>query len=252
MIRLEHRGAVAVATLCRAEKRNALTPEMLRDLAEAATSLREAPSPVDGEKSRALVLAGEGPVFCSGFDLSLCRDDELAMAALLTSLSHAARALRRLPIPVVCAAGGGAVAGGCALAAACDFVITDERAKMGYPVVRLGVSPVVSLPMLEPRVGWGRSRERMLDPETVNGAEAVRIGLAHECVPTPEAARGRAIEVAEMFAKKPPHGLATTKRWLNEIDGSDDDARADAALAVSLSLAGGAEERERLEAMWRR
>jgi methylglutaconyl-CoA hydratase len=250
MIRLEHRGPIALATLCRAEKRNALTPEMLRDLSDAASSLREAPP--TGEKARALALTGDGPVFCAGFDLSLCRDDPQVMAALLTALSQACRALRRLPIPVVCAAAGAAVAGGCALASACDLVVTDEGARLGYPVVRLGVSPAVSGPMFAARVGWGRARERMLDPETVSGAEAVRIGLAHECVPTADAAKDRAIQMAQMFAQKPPHGLAATKRWLNELDGTDRDDVNDAALGASLALAGGAEERERLAAMWRR
>lgn len=250
MIRLEHRANLAVVSLSRPEKRNALTPGMLTDLIIAVQGLRE---PALGtERARALVLMGDGPAFCAGFDLSLCRDDDQALAALLTGLSQASRAIRRLPIPVVCAASGAAVAGGCALAAACDIVVTDEAARLGYPVTRLGVSPAVSGPAMFARVGPGRTRERFLDPETISGAEAVRIGLAHELVATPESAKDRAVEIAEQLAKKPPHALAVTKRWLNELDGSDEDHAHDTALGASLALAGGDEARERLAAIWRK
>lgn len=254
MIRLEHRasggGGLAVVSLSRPEKRNALTPGMLTDLIIAVQGLRE--PPLGTERARALVLMGDGPAFCAGFDLSLCRDDDQALAALLSGLSQASRAIRRLPIPVVCAASGAAVAGGCALAAACDIVVTDEAARLGYPVTRLGVSPAVSGPAMFARVGPGRTRERFLDPETVSGAEAVRIGLAHELVATPESAKDRAVEIAEQLAKKPPHALAVTKRWLNELDGSDEDHAHDTALGASLALAGGDEARERLAAIWRK
>lgn len=250
MIRLERRAAIAHITLSRPEKRNALTPPMLADLALAVGSLREPPP--GKERARAVVLAGDGPAFCAGFDLSLCQDDPQAMGALLTGLAHAARAIRRLPIPVVCAAAGGAIAGGCALAAACDIVVTDQTARLGYPVVRLGVSPAVSGPAMFARVGPGRTRERYLDPETISGAEALRIGLAHELVPTPESAKDRAAEIAEQLARKPPHALAVTKRWLNELDNSEDERLHETSLQTSLALAGSEEEQSRLAAVWKK
>ena len=66
MIRVERRGAIAALILARPERRNALTPEMLSELAAAITRL--------GESAGCVLLCGEGPVFCSGFDLSACRD----------------------------------------------------------------------------------------------------------------------------------------------------------------------------------
>ncbi len=250
MVLLEHRGGVAVVTLSRPEKRNALTPAMLTDLALAVQSLREAAPGT--EHARALVIQGEGPVFCAGFDLSMCRDDPGAIGAMLTGLSKAGRAVRRLPMPVICAAGGGAIAGGCALAASCDILVTDPGAKLGYPVVRLGVSPAVSGPMLAAQIGAGRARERMLDPETIGGEEALRIGLAHHLAPDADAVKALAMEIAQAMAAKPPHALAATKRWLNELDGSDRDNRHAGALGASLALAGGDEEQERLAAIWRK
>jgi len=234
-------------TLERPEKRNALTPEMLHDV----TALAEAHDR-DTPGVRAILLTGAGESFCAGFDLSLCKEDKKAMADLLRGLSRAIRALRRAPVPVVCAAHGAAIAGGCALLGGADVVVTHADAKFGYPVVRLGVSPVVSAPMFRQAVGGGGARRRMLDPSLFTGAEALVEGLAHECAADAGAALARAGEIAAAMAAKPPHALRVTKAWMNEVDGSDDDAAMDAALAESLALAGGAEERERLEAMWRK
>ena len=253
MIRIEHipvdgddRRTVAVVTIDRQEKRNALTPDLLENIASVAKLVHA------GEgKAHAVVLAGAGPTFCSGFDLSLCKNDPLAMADLLTRLSHAVRALRNLTVPVVAAAHRGAIAGGCALLAGCDFVITDAQAMLGYPVVRLGVSPAVSSTTLRLTIGDGRTRERLLDPELITGAEATRIGLAHECVETPEEVLPRAIELATYLARKPHHAIVATKRWLNEIDGSNNNQLHEAALRASLALAGGDEERQRLQAIWK-
>jgi len=253
MIRVEHipvdgddRRTVAMVTIDRQEKRNALTPGLLDNIANVATLVRAG----DG-KAHAIVLAGADPTFCSGFDLALCKNDPLAMGDLLTRLSAAVRALRNCTVPVVAAAQRGAIAGGCALLAGCDFVVTDANAKLGYPVVRLGVSPAVSSTTLRLTIGDGHTRERLLDPELITGAEAIRIGLASDCVPTPEEVLPRAIELATILARKPHHALVATKRWCNEIDGSNDSKLHAAALQASLALAGGEEERQRLQAIWK-
>ena len=253
MIRVEHipvdgddRRTVAVLTIDRQEKRNALTPSLLENIANVASLVHTG----DG-RAHAIVLAGAGLTFCSGFDLALCKSDPMMMADLLTRLSRAVRALRNLTVPVVAAAQRGAIAGGCALLAGCDFVITDENARLGYPVVRLGVSPAVSSTMLRIAIGDAHTRQRMLDPELITGAEAARIGLAHECVETPEQVLPRAIELASILARKPHHALVATKRWLNEIDGSNNTRLHNAALGASLSIAGGEEEQHRLKATWK-
>lgn len=253
MIRVEHlpvdgddRRTVAVVTIDRQEKRNALTPSLLENIAGVAALVHA------GEgKAHAIVLAGAGPTFCSGFDLALCKADPMMMADLLTRLSRAVRALRNCTVPVVAAAQRAAIAGGCALLAGCDFVITDADAKLGYPVVRLGVSPAVSSTTLRLAIGQGHARERLLDPELITGVEAARIGLASECVDSPEDVLPRAIELATTLARKPHHALVATKRWLNEIDGSTNSALHDAALSASLALAGGEEEQLRLKALWK-
>lgn len=232
--------------LDRPEKRNALTPESLELISACAAQLEADPS------CRALLLRGEGEIFCAGFDLTLCRENSDALDSMLRGLSRVVRQLRRTPKPVVIAARGAAIAGGCALLAGADLVIADQAAKLGYPVVKLGISPAVNAAAMLRAVGPRAARERLLDPELVSGREALRIGLIDRCVDIPEDVIPRAQIEAAKLAEKPPHGFAQTKRWLNEIDGSDLDAQMERGLAVSLSLVGGAEERARLSAIWKR
>jgi methylglutaconyl-CoA hydratase len=243
MIRVEREGPLATITLARPEKRNALTPEMLASLASAVAQ-------VDATDARVLVLAGEGAAFCAGFDLTLCKDhpDGSVMRALLTGLSGAIEALRSQPRPVVIAAQGAAVAGGCALLGAGDLVLTNDEAKLGYPVVRLGVSPAVSGPFLRLRVGDGHARERMLDMRLVSGAAAAAIGLATRSLPTPGEVLAAALAEAHALAEKPPAALAATRRLLAEIENLGDTPWR--ALSASLALTGGPEERRLLPQVW--
>lgn len=236
-----------MALLNRPEKRNALTPDMLANIVSSLEMVRQ-----ETRRTGAVVLAGEGPVFCAGFDLSLCRDDQNMTASLLARLSGAVRSLRRMARPVVVAAHGAAIAGGCALLSGGDVVVTDRHAKLGYPVVKLGVSPAVTAPALGGAVQDSAVRRLLLDPRLIRGEEAVRIGLAHELVNEPADVRSRAIEIASALACKPAHAMGVTKRWLNEIEGVDRDDRFDSALAASVALAGGAEECERLQSLWKK
>lgn len=243
MVAVEPLGAVSVIRLDRASKRNALTPAMLADLAGAVDRAMSA---------RAIVLSGVGDVFCAGFDLTLCKTDDGALARMLRGLSRAVTALRSAPCPVIVSAHGAAIAGGCALVCAADFAITDSHARLGYPVVRLGISPAVNAPFVAAAVGHGPCRTRTLDSGLIDGREAARIGLVSECLDDAPACEPRAVALAQQLAAKPRHALAYTKRWLGELDGTLDADRVEAALAVSLGLVGGEEEKDRLAALWAR
>lgn len=244
MLRLDIAGAVASITLDRPDRRNALSPEMLDAI----------PAMVDrgARDARVIVLRGEGRAFCAGFDLSLCRDDPAGetMRSLLRGLSMAVRSLRRCRVPVVAAAHGAAIAGGCALLGGADFVITDDEARLGYPVLLLGVSPAVSAPFLRAAVGDAACRERLLDTRLIAGREAARIGLAWRSVPGPEAVLPTAMELAERLLSKSAAALVATKALLNEIDETGAAHWPDRALEASLRLAGGGEERSMLPAAW--
>lgn len=231
---------VAVVRLDRPEKKNALTPGMLDDLCSALTSA--------GQRAAAIVLAGCGEAFCSGFDLSLCKEDSSALASLLAGLSRAIRLLRDLPVPIVAAAHGAAIAGGCALLAGSDIVVTHPTCRLGYPVVRLGISPAVNAPFLLDAIGPGPSREWLLSGQILTGLDAHRRGLAHDLAQTAEQVIDAAQSIADQLAAKPTVGLVATKRWLNEL--SPAEAAASRALGVSMSLVGSTEQRRRLASLW--
>jgi methylglutaconyl-CoA hydratase len=155
--------------------------------------------------------------------------------------------MRACEVPVVAAAHGAAIAGACALLAGADVVVADQEAKLGYPVVRLGISPAVSAPTLAGAIGPGRARERLLDPGLIDGREGHRIGLVHELAATREEVLGRAREIALGLAGKPRGGVRATKRWLIEIERRMGASAIDReGLEASLGLVGSEEQRRLL------
>ncbi|MBL4697348.1 MAG: enoyl-CoA hydratase/isomerase family protein [Phycisphaerales bacterium] len=243
MIRVDIQDEIAIVSLNRPDKRNALVPAMLEQLDREINEC--------AHKVRALVLVGEGKSFCAGFDLKLCADDPggETMRQLLTGLSAVVRTMRVIEIPVVLGMHGAAVAGGCALLGGADIVVADEQAKLGYPVVKIGVSPAVSAAFMMASITPGAVRTRLLDTELISGADALRIGLVHETVENREDVLSRCIGIAQSLASKPGSGVKATKAWLNEIT-EPMTSNAQRGLDVSLSLTGSPEEQERLAALW--
>lgn len=244
MIESAWQGEIAIIRFNRPDRKNALTPPMIDRFSQEVAATHG--------RARAVVIAGQGDALCSGFDLALCLDDPAILSALLRGLTQAILALRRHPAPIVIAAHGAAIAGGCALLGGGDVVITNNDAKLGYPVIPLGISPAISAPFLSNAVGGGNARARLLDPRLIGGLEALRIGLVHECVATAAEVLPRAMTIAADLAAKPRAGMECTKAWLNELDGSLDRTRAERALGASLGLVGSAEERERLKVFFAR
>ncbi len=240
MICVETHERVRTITLDRAEKKNALTPEMLRQLIDVFD---------DETDVHTTLVVGRGGSFCAGFDLAQCLEDEAVWHTLLTDLATVVGRLRACPHPVVIGAKGAAIAGGCALLAGADVVVTDRAAKIGYPVVKLGVSPAVSAPTLRHAIGDGATRARMLCPALIDGAEAARIGLAHHLVDERAQVDARAASVAEMLSEKSPLALRETKRLIHRIADPGDEWLGQ-ALETSRSLVGSHDERARMRAIW--
>ncbi|MFM7050893.1 MAG: enoyl-CoA hydratase/isomerase family protein [Planctomycetota bacterium] len=164
-----------------------------------------------------LVLSGEGAAFCAGFDLSLCADEPLRTKALLDGLSDCVGALRALDIPVVARVQGAALAGGCALLTACDFVVAAADALLGYPVHRIGISPAVSATTLLSRMG-PRARELMMLSEPIDGRRALAMGLATHCADGAEALDAETDALVARLLAKGPLAMRATKRWMRDIE----------------------------------
>jgi enoyl-CoA hydratase len=127
--------------------------------------------------------------------------------------------IERAPFPVIGAVNGFALGGGCELALSCDFLYASEKAKFGQPEVNLGVMPGFGgTNRLARRVGIGRARELCYTGDTINAAEALRIGLVNAVV-APEDLLTRVRDVATKIASKGRLAVAQCKRVL--YNGSD-------------------------------
>lgn len=242
LVRIETHDAVTVILLSRVEKRNAMTPAMLDELLEAID--------LAAANARAVVLSGDGPIFCGGFDLKLCHQTPGTLKQLLTKLAACIQRLRALDIPVIIAAQGGAIAGAAAFLSACDFAISNRDATIGYPVVPLGISPAVSAPTLAQRAGKGNARRLQLDPGLISGEEAARLGLIDICCDIREDVLPRALRLARELINKPAHAYAATKLLLREIEELSGSAWSEEGLKASLKLADNPDQQARLNAIW--
>ncbi len=234
---------IAVIALNRPEKRNAMTPDMLIELQQSINAL--------DNSTKAMVLVGNGKSFCAGFDLKMCAADPQGgtMRSLLTELSKAVALMRSQPFPIVLGVHGAAVAGGCALLGGADIVIAEHNTQLGYPVVKIGVSPAISAPYMMGSIPPGPVRSRLLDTQLISGARAYQIGLVHHLVDSPSDVRDKCIQHAQTLASKPGSGTRATKAWLNTIT-EPMTAHAQNGLNASLALTGSDEERQRLNALW--
>ena len=244
-------GPVARITMRDAARRNALDARALDTLAAAIARAAASGASV-------VVLAGEGPAFCAGFDLAGCAAEPREVEPLLVGLSACVAALRAFDAPVVARVQGAALAGGCALLTACDFVVAAADAQLGYPTHRIGISPAVSIPTLLSRMGPS-ARALLLANELVDGRAALARGLATHCVEA--AALDAEVEalVARLVANGPV-AMRETKRWIREIErrGSGevgpaagvDRGALEAARDASLALAAGDEFATMLRAFW--
>ncbi|MBL0869758.1 MAG: enoyl-CoA hydratase/isomerase family protein [Phycisphaerales bacterium] len=244
LVRIETHDAVTVILLSRVDKRNAMTPTMLDELLSAIDHATTA------NPCRALILSGDGPIFCGGFDLKLCHQTPGTLKQLLTKLASCIQRLRSLDIPVIIAAQGGAIAGAAALLSACDFALSNREATIGYPVVPLGISPAVSAPTLSQRVGKGGARRLQLDPGLITGEEAARLGLIDICCDIREDVLPRAQRLARELISKPAHAYAATKLLLRELEELSGSAWSEEGLNASLKLADNPDQQTRLGAIW--
>ena len=200
MIHLEDRGPVALLTIDRPERRNALDHEALEQLLEAHAGTGEA---------RVVVLTGADGHFCAGADLSTVEDDgftELLRRVLGT--------LRDDPRPHLAAVDGTALGAGTQLAIACDLRVATSGARFGIPAARLGLLvDHWSVERLALLAGAGAARAMLLGAETYGGDDAQALGLVQR-VGDLEAALGWADEVAALA----PLTLAGLKLALNRLE----------------------------------
>ncbi|MFQ5698500.1 MAG: enoyl-CoA hydratase/isomerase family protein [Myxococcota bacterium] len=188
---LEEADGVAVLTLNRPEKRNALSRALREEIVERLDKL------ATNDGTRAVVLTGAGHVFCAGFDRS--EFAEGGMEGIFAEATEYHRRVYTFSKPLIAAVNGPALGGGCDLAAMCDVRLAATAAAFGQPQVRFGAPAAYDL--MRAVLGTGVAREMCLTGRTYAAPEALRIGLVN-CIVEPEelldAARSLAREISSL------------------------------------------------------
>jgi methylglutaconyl-CoA hydratase len=208
---LAYEELVALVTLNRPDKRNAISFELLSELMVALDE-------VEHSRAQVLILTGSGKAFCAGLDLeelkSLLgktheenRKDSARMAQVF-------RRIYEFPLPTIAAVNGAAIAGGTGIATMCDFTFAVPEAKFGYTEVKIGFIPALVSSILVWQVGHKIARDLLMTGRLFDAAEAHRYGLVNEVV-EPERLMARARELAAQLLELSPLSVRLTKKLVN-------------------------------------
>jgi enoyl-CoA hydratase len=211
-VRVTREGPVAVVTLTRQAKSNAMDGEVTIALLDTLRSLSEI-----GDV-RAMVLTGDGRAFSAGGDIQTIREmgaDRRVRDVILEKHQELFWAMNRLPFASVAAVNGAAVGAGVTVALLCDLVVMAQDAFLSDPRVALGLldgaGGIVLWPLL---TSLSAAKEHLLLGDRVPSAEAHRLGLVNRVVPTEETVAA-ALDLAHQLAALPQHSVREARRLLN-------------------------------------
>jgi enoyl-CoA hydratase/carnithine racemase len=201
----ELRGHVAIARLNRPEARNALSAELLERLGDMVAAWDADPD------VRCIVIAGSDEYFAAGADIKAMLDRSF-QDALVTPTAEFWPRLAATATPLVAAVSGFALGGGCELALHCDMIVASETAEFGQPEILLGIIPGAGGTQRLARVaGKQLAMELVLTGRRVDAREAHRIGIVNQVTGKKEWLE-RAIELAEVVARRPPVAVRLAKQ----------------------------------------
>jgi enoyl-CoA hydratase/carnithine racemase len=203
LLSIERRDGIALVTLSRPEKRNALSIELRVELAEAFGHLGA------DEGVGCVVLTGAGTAFCAGMDVTEFGGDSEHKRKLVETSTGVFEAIGSCPRPVLAAVNGPALAGGFALALLCDVRIAAESATFGFPELPRGIPP--SYASARAVLPAGLAGEIALTGRVFDAAEAHRLGVVSELVGDGEVVE-RSLELAAGIAAAPRQATLETKR----------------------------------------
>ncbi len=215
-VRIEIADHVAVVTLARADKHNALDVPMFEAIIAAADRLADEPG------VRAVVLHGDGPSFCSGLDVMSVMGARAGLDGLVQPLrdgvpnwfQRAAYDWLRVPVPVIAALHGNCLGGGLQIALAADIRIATPDSRLSVMEIKWGLIPDMSITRTLPRlVGIDVAKELTYTGRLLSGTDAHALGLVTHVAPDPLTA---ARELAAEIAAKSPHAVRGAKRLFDE------------------------------------
>jgi 2-(1,2-epoxy-1,2-dihydrophenyl)acetyl-CoA isomerase len=220
-IQLEMHGAVAVLTLNRPDRLNALNVQVAHDLKAAVAEALE-------RHARAIVLTGAGRAFSAGGDLremqEIAKNDGRVEAFFdepLRLLNGAILLIRQTPVPFIAAVNGVASGGGCNLALACDLVIAAESARFNQAFIKIGLTPDCGGTFMLPRlVGWKKATELLFTGELVGAKAAAEMGMINSVLPDNEL-MSAVMGMAEKLAQAPTAAIGAIKMLLEKSAAND-------------------------------
>ena len=253
-IRVEQEGAVGILTIDRRQRLNSLDVETAQNFRRAGLQLAR------DREVRAVLLRGDGGVFCSGADLKYIRDggdrqdlgylqpetrkpDEgygEIFKQILEYLHSTISEIRRAPKPFIAAVDGPAAAGGFGIAMSCDLVVASERAWFEWAYLKTGLTGAESSTFFLPRlVGLRKALELVLWNPRLSAHEALELGLINRVIPN-ASFDSEALALAADLAALPTSAVAVTKSLLNRAAGMDRlDVHMDAELTELARIANG-------------
>ncbi len=193
-VRIDREGEIAVLTMNRTERRNALSVEMMRELDRALRTLGE------DESVRAIVLRGEGAAFSAGHDLRELADRDVeAYRAVFEACVDLMARISSIPQPVIAEVATVATAAGCQLVAACDLAVASTAATFATPGVRIGLFCSTPMVALSRAIGRKRAMEMLLTGQPIDARTACDWGLINRVV-APERLHEETLALARHIA----------------------------------------------------
>jgi enoyl-CoA hydratase/carnithine racemase len=210
-IELERHEAVAVVRLNRPERRNALSPAVLEELAQALGDLDA------DEQVRCIVVAGSDEVFAAGADIKAMAERSFQQVLEASTMPFWQR-VADCRTPLVAGVSGFALGGGCELALLCDMIVASETAEFGQPEITLGIIPGGGGTQRLARViGKQRTMELVLTGRRIDAQEAMRLGFVNK-VASRRTWLTDTIELAGTVARRPPLAVKLAKQAVLAAD----------------------------------
>jgi len=209
LIKTEVRGRVGLLTLDRPKALNALSNEVIDQLAEAMRAFDA------DDNIGAMVLTGNEKAFAAGADISAMQGWSYMDVYKQDYLGGNWESLKRIRKPVIAAVAGYALGGGCELAMLCDIIIAADNARFGQPEIKLGVIPGYGGTQRLPRaIGKAKAMDLVLTARMMDAQEAERAGLVSRVVP-PERLLDEALEAAAVIASMSLPSVIMAKECVN-------------------------------------
>ena len=213
------RGVVARVTLDRPEVHNAFNAELIGELRATFRKLSDEPP----DQLRAVVLAGNGPSFCAGADvtwmrasLALTREQNEQDAMVMAEMFDA---IDRCPVPVIARVQGASLGGGMGLCAVSDLVLAEAGARFGFTETRLGILPAVISPFVIAKIGESHARALFPGGKRFDAGRALRIGLVHEVFEGEDALDAAVDSAVDDLLAAGPTAARAAKAIVREVRG---------------------------------